>query len=177
VIRTKEELSEVLYDKNANGPDPVYKVTGDVPNKNWVNVTIIEPGDFNGEFPKTYGHYNPENSPREKYKVVEGKGVLLLQKRDLSKVFLIEANPKDELIIPNSYGHSWSNVGDSRFVTYDNWSLEHTPEDYKLIKELHGMAYYVLKDGENIKTIPNPNYKNLPPIKKLTPEEFSKLRK
>ena len=79
--RSRKELSEVMLNPQSEGPDPVYVVFSGVAEGEWENVTIISNGFLDKEFPKTYGHYHPENSPIEIYKVLEGEGAFLLQEK------------------------------------------------------------------------------------------------
>lgn len=160
-------------DPTAAGPNPVYEVFNQLGDPVWENQTVIYPGKLGQEFTKTYGHYH--GAPvTETYKVVSGHGILLLQKRDLSETCLIKATPGDEISITPDYGHSWSNVGNEKLVTYDDWRAGHSPTDYEFQKTHHGMSYYLIEENGEIKTIPNPNYQNLSAPKWLTIGEFRK---
>jgi len=79
LIRDLKSLRLVLKDPEAVGPDPAYWVFSEIGGL-WNNITLIAPGNYNGEFPKTFGHYH-ETHVNEKIHVIEGKGVMLLQKR------------------------------------------------------------------------------------------------
>lgn len=152
-------------------------------------MTVIAPGFFSrdliptgGEFPKTFGHYHGSDAP-ETYRVIEGKSILMLQKKHfdaekkwvtdfVDQVILINALPGDEITIKSVWGHCWSNVGGTPFLTYDNWRQGHQPADYEVIAKLKGMAYYIgLEDGQ-LRLTPNPNYKNLPQPVWMTAAQF-----
>ena len=190
--RKLEDLKVVLKDPSSTGPDPAYWVFSDVTeghpeldsgSKNWANITVWAPGKLGEEYNKTFGHYHPENAVDETYHVIEGKGILQLQKRHIEngvwikekvdEVFLIKAEAGDEIIITWEYGHCWSNVGDEPLITYDNWRSGHSPSDYEPIEKLHGLAYYLLEENGEVKATPNPNYRNLPKPEWLTPEEYT----
>lgn len=184
VARTLEDLRPVLLDPSADGPEIVYWVFGKAGlDVTWENMTIITPGLLGRELPKTYGHYHGTNID-EIYTEVSGQGILLLQKKivrngafvpnEVSEVLLVRVSHGEKVTIRPQYGHSWSNTGSQPFITYDNWRAGHSPSDYEVIKDLHGMAYYLTKDGDKVVPVANPNYKNLPQPIFLSAEEFNK---
>lgn len=200
--RSLEGLKHVLKDPTSLGPDlfesepegsslrverPVYWVFSEVvdpePVEGWANVTVIAPGKLGQEYPKTFGHYHPDDAPDEIYHLIEGEGVLILQKKyidevgqwqqdKVAEVVLIKARAGDEIVIKKEYGHSWSNIGDGPLISFDNWRSGHTTADYEVIEKMQGMAYYLIEEGGETKAIPNPNYTNLPEPKWVTAEEF-----
>lgn len=187
--RSLEELKPVLKDTNVQGADPVYWVFSEVSQDKWANTTIIIPGKLGQEYPKTFGHYHPDNAPNEVYHLIEGEGILSLQKKHLEngiwipdrvdEVYLIKARAGDEIVIKKEYGHSWSNIGKGPLISFDNWRIGHTASDYEPIERLHGMAYYLIEDPAaslnlelKVKAVANPNYKDLPQPKWITAEEF-----
>ncbi|MCL4389880.1 MAG: hypothetical protein M1484_00870 [Patescibacteria group bacterium] len=185
--RSLAEMKPVLADPGATGPDPVYQVFKELGVDSWVNQTVIAPGRYGQEFPKTFGHYHGVETP-EKYHVVSGEGVLQLQKKHLElgfwtpekmdEVLLIKAGANDELVITPEYGHSWSNVGTAPLVLYDDWTTPHSPADYEAITKLHGLAYYLTEENGAIKLMANKNYEDLPEPVWMTAEEFQRyLRK
>lgn len=193
-IRSLEELKPVLKDPKSLGPDPIYWVFSEITDpelvEGWANVTVIAPGGLGQEYSKTFGHYHPGDAPDEIYHLIEGDGVLILQKKYIdgagqwqqdrvAEVVLIKARAGDEIVIKKEYGHSWSNIGSGPLISYDNWRSGHTPSDYEYIEKLHGMAYYLIEDPKSsrlkIKAVSNPNYKDLPDPKWVTAQEFSKL--
>jgi glucose-6-phosphate isomerase, archaeal len=184
--RTLEGLKPVLKDPSSLGPDPVYWVFDEVGADIWANVTITAPGRLGEEYPKTFGHYHPVDAPDELYRVISGEGIFQMQKKkvvngewiedEVEEVVLIKGQVDDEIIIKPEWGHSWSNIGETPLITFDNWTFGHSPTDYDVIERLKGMAYYLVEEEGEVKAIKNPNYKNLPEPKWLTAEEFkSKL--
>jgi oxalate decarboxylase/phosphoglucose isomerase-like protein (cupin superfamily) len=91
---------------------------------------------------------------------------------EVSEVVLIKAKVGDEIIIKPEWGHSWSNIGKTPLITFDNWTFGHTSQDYKLMERLKGMAYYIIEENDQPKAVPNPNYKALPEPHWLTAQEF-----
>ncbi len=185
--RTLEELLPVLSNKSlGEGIDlksPVYWVFSGV-SKQWENMTLISPGDFNGEFPKTFGHYHSSDTT-ERYKLLSGKGILLMQKRQfvdddwqsdrIEKIYFVEFLPGNELDITREWGHSWSNIGNEPLVTLDNWRDGHTPGDYKPIEDMGGMGYFLVKKDNGAEFIPNTKYKDLPKPEWVTADEFNRI--
>jgi oxalate decarboxylase/phosphoglucose isomerase-like protein (cupin superfamily) len=183
-------LKPVLKDPEATGPDPVYWVFAEVGADPWDNVTITAPGRFSisasldtgGEYPKTFGHYHPVDAQDELYKLITGEGIFMMQKKkivdgnwvedEVEAVCLIKAQPGEEIVIKPEWGHSWSNIGSTPLITFDNWTFGHSPSDYELIERLKGLAYYLIEENGEPEATPNPNYKNLPEPEWLTVAEF-----
>jgi len=167
-------------DASSSGPDPVYEVFTDINQPSWVNQTVIYPGKLGQEYPKTFGHYHGVKVD-EIYHLVEGEGVLILQtgrttndeRRTTDKVVLIKMKPGDEIKITPEWGHAWSNTGQTSLVAYDNWSAGHTEADYQEIKNLHGMAYYLIEQDKQVHVVKNPHYQNLPEAVWMTAAEFN----
>lgn len=183
VSRTLEDLRPVLLDPNCTSPETVYWVFGKATlNVTWENMTIIAPGLLGAELPKTMGHYHGTNID-EIYAEVSGEGILLMQKKvvrdgkfipnEVSEVLLVKASHGEKVTIPPAYGHSWSNAGAQPLITYDNWRAGHEPSDYEVVKTLHGMAYYLTKEGESVIPVANPNYRNLPEPLFISANELS----
>lgn len=182
-VRSLTELKPVLKDPNAIGPDPVYQVFYQKAGQ-WANKTVIANGRIGEEYPKTFGHYH-NVAVNETYRITEGEGILLLQKKHIEngvwipevvdEVLLIRAKARDEIVITPEWGHSWSNTGSAPLVLYDDWKSGHTPADYEEIERLHGLAYYLIENPA-VKAVPNPNYHNLPEPIWLSVEEYKEVR-
>lgn len=170
VIKTLEEMRPVLKDSNAIGSDPAYWVFREISGP-WKNMTVLPPGNYNGEFTKTIGHYhlNPVND--ELYHCVSGTGVFVFQKKHFENgVFVPEIveevqvkriKPGDDIKVSGDFGHALINIGDEPLITYDDREAPHSPEDYEPVARLHGLAYYVVNNNGQVDVVPNPNYKNL----------------
>lgn len=182
-VRTNEELSQVLLNPQSKGPDPVYLVFSGLGDIDWENITVISNGLLDKEYPKTFGHYHPENSPVETYKVLYGEGIFLLQekfmengewiKNKVKTVIAIRATKNESIVISPKWGHSSSNLGKSPLVTLDNWKNGHTPDDYEPVKQLKGMAYYMTEENGQFTFVKNPNYIEVPTPLVMTAEEFA----
>lgn len=180
-LRTKEEQAPVLLYPSVPGPEVVYWVFSDISFKNWKNMTVITPGFYGEEFPKTFGHYHgtPVN---ETYRVVSGKGLLILQKKqdnlsdNILEVVIIKLKEGDQVIITPEWGHSLTNLGDTPLITFDDWDAGHTDADYQEIKDFCGMAYYITKKGSEMDIVKNKHYNNVPTPKFLTAEEFTQTK-
>ncbi len=170
--RSLAEMKEVLLDPDAKGPDPVYEVFTDLGDHFWINKTVLTSGRYGKEYPKTFGHYH-NHDVDEVYYVVDGEGVLLLQKRDATEVFLVRAKTGDRVVIHPEYGHSWSNVGGKPLVLFDNWSTPHSPTDYAKIENMAGMAYYLVEENGEVKAVADKNYPKMPAPRWLTAAEFN----
>ncbi len=174
-----------MKNPDATGPDPVYWVFGQISDDRWANVTIITAGRYAGEYPKTFGHYHGSNDP-ETYHLIEGEGVLMMQKKhmeggvhvpdEVDEVYLVRAKPGEEILITPEWGHSWSNIGDTPLISYDDWRSGHTPADYEPIEKLQGLAYYLVEENGEPTPVPNPNYKNLPQAQWVTVSEFKEIQ-
>lgn len=185
--RTLKEMVPVLasseIQKNLGESVSVYWVFSNV-SKTWENMTVICPGSFDGEFPKTFGHYHSTNVP-ERYKLLSGKGIFILQKRKLidddwapdylDKIFFVELIPGDELVVTEEWGHSWSNIGNEPLITLDDWKEGHTPGDYEPIEKMGGMGYFLVQKNGGAEFIPNPKYKDIPKPEWVTAQEFNKI--
>ena len=75
--RTHEKMQEVLMNPDAAGPTVhYYMIRGSTEKR---NITVWETGTIGGEYIKAYGHYHVDDLP-ETYWVIEGEGIVLLQK-------------------------------------------------------------------------------------------------
>ncbi len=93
----------------------------------------------------------------------------------VDEVFLVGAEPGDEIAVPPVFAHSWSNIGNTPLITFDNWRHGHVPQDYEPIKKHQGLAYYLVSTENGVSLVVNPKYKNVPKPKWLTAKEFMQL--
>ncbi len=154
-IRKLEEMREVLMNPEADGPEDVYVMIRGRP-----NITVLVPGKIGQEFTKTYGHYHRDDRS-ETYKVLFGEGRMLVQNREANDVKLLEMKAGEKVVVPEGYAHTMINTGEGPLVTADDCptDAETNVNDYELIKEKQGFAVYVVEEGGEIKTVPNPRYK------------------
>ncbi|MBN1162604.1 hypothetical protein JXA34_02560 [Patescibacteria group bacterium] len=187
--RAFAELAEVLKNPEEGGPEIAYWVFEDISSSKWKNLTLITPGRYGDEYPKTYGHYHTSEQMFESSKLISGEGIFLLQKKfydrngnwiqnRVESVYFIQAMPGDEMVyIPREFAHSWSNVGNLPLITYDDWIETGQPtHTYAEIRNLKGMAYYLVENPNGqIDYVSNLNYIDNPEPKWVTPEEFNYL--
>jgi oxalate decarboxylase/phosphoglucose isomerase-like protein (cupin superfamily) len=174
-------MKDVLKNPQEKGPDiHYYMIRGGKEKK---NVTVWDNGTVGDEYIKAYGHYHVDGIP-ETYWIVEGEGILLLQKRkkldgnfidnELESCTAIFVKTGDKIDIAGDEGHAMINTGNTWLVTVDDSPISGTSSkeiskprhaDYEPIKKMHGFGYYVVKNSQNKpEFIKNPLYKNLPDI-------------
>lgn len=192
--RDHAKMQEVLMAPDAEGPEiHYYMIRGGSDKK---NVTIWETGTVGGEFIKTYGHYHVGDLD-ETYNIVEGQGVVLLQKRkedesgnpiddELDEFYAIKVVAGDRVFIPSGMGHLVVNTGSTWLVTIDDSPVnfeEVDPvslpghADYEAVRKVRGFGYYIVSENDEIRAIKNTNYKTLPEVKWLTVSEWEQLLK
>ncbi|NIT04358.1 hypothetical protein GTO10_05595 [Candidatus Saccharibacteria bacterium] len=165
-VRKIEEMKEVCLEPKAielKDSDEAYWVIRE-PGR---NLTIFAPYRLGREFPKTYGHFHVPPY-EETYKVLYGKAAFLIQKMEGEKVSEVQFKVLEEgesFTVPLGFGHTMLNLGDDYVITMDDHDPKHFENDYSLIKKLRGFAYYIVEKDGGWESIPNENYKNLPPLK------------
>ena len=133
-IRKKDEMKPVLAYPDETLPDDFYYVIRGNP-----NITIIPPGLAGKEYLKTFGHYHKHNQ-EEKYKVLMGEAVFLLQKPaknrpdQVEAVKVLRAKAGEEVISPAGWGHFMANVGGTVLLTSDDApsDAQSSQNDYSL---------------------------------------------
>lgn len=191
--RKISDMREYLADPSANfsGGDVVYHMYGkthfpaDAEKFEKMGIrydlTVFRPGLIGQEFSKTIGHFHAKKPGTniafvEAYEVVLGRAIFIIQKIDetdekkekLGEIYLIEASEGEKVIFPPGFGHTTINPTNDIMIT-GNWD-ENTDSNYEFYRTHHGAGYYLLAGEQNqIKSIPNPKYPNLPELKKLKP--------
>ncbi len=141
------------------------------------DLTIIMPNDFdNGECKKTSGHYHKyipghHSSYAEIYEVILGKALFILQKINdhelpadqiqVEDLYFVEVNQGEMVVLPPLYGHCSINVGEGPMV-FSNIASCKNKSDYRVVKEKHGMSYYIVRENGKLKAVKNPNYGDVP---------------
>lgn len=183
--REHEKMKEVLMHPEATGPEiHYYMIRG---GKDKKNITVWETGTVGGEYIKTYGHYHMGNL-NETYWIIQGEGIVLLQKRkqdrdgEIEVFYAISVKAGDSVFIPSGMGHLAVNTGKEWLVTADDSPVnfeEADPvslpghADYEPVKKMHGFAYYVIDQNAKPTLVKNPNYKVIPKPKWFTPQEYA----
>ncbi|MDB5179235.1 MAG: hypothetical protein JWN01_1178 [Patescibacteria group bacterium] len=172
--RSHEAMRKVLMHPEAEGPAVhYYMIRG---GKDQRNVTTWEPGTVGGEYIKTFGHYHIGKLD-ETYWIVQGEGVLLMQKLEeadgkLQPARVAEFKAQrvkagDSVFIPAGFGHLVANVGPTFFVTVDDSPVDFEERDpvslpghadYSMVEQMHGFAYYVVEHDGAPALARNPRY-------------------
>lgn len=185
--RSHEEMKDVLFHPEAEGPEiHYYMIRG---GKNKTNITVWETGTVGGEYIKTYGHYHVGKLD-ETYLIIQGEGIVLLQQRkdekddEIEKFYAIKVKEGDQVFIPSGMGHLVVNTGKTWLVTSDDSPVNFAEADpvslpghadYGAVKKMHGFAYYVVEENGEPTLFKNPNYKVAPEPQWLTPQEYASL--
>jgi glucose-6-phosphate isomerase len=187
-VRRLSEIRELLYDRafadSAEDRDLYYMYRDLARNEEErekihsqhlrYDITIIPPNMLGVEFTKTAGHFHPEAvagvSYPEVYEVLEGEALYLMQKEDLSDVYIVEAEAGDKVIIPPNYGHITINPS-NKPLKMGNWVCADFSSIYAPFREKRGGAYYKTTSG----WIENPSYGNLPKMRIVPPTNFENM--
>ena len=185
--RPHEKMKEVLMNPEASGPEiHYYMIRGGVDKK---NITVWETGTVGGEYIKTYGHYHVGKLD-ETYWIIQGEGIVLLQKRkqdkddEIETFYAISVKVGDSVFIPSGMGHlvvntgkEWLGTADDSPVNFEEADPVSLPghADYEPLKKLHGFAYYCIEKDGKPTLVKNPNYKVIPEAQWLTPQEYADL--
>ena len=149
--------------------------------KDKTNITVWETGTVGGEYIKTYGHYHVGDIS-ETYNVIQGEGILLLQKRKISKdgkpiddeiesFEAIKVKAGDKKFIDPEIGHLMVNTGNIWLVTSDDSPVYTTDvdpvsmpghADYTAVQKMSGFAYFVVEKDGKPTLVKNPKYKVVP---------------
>lgn len=185
-VRRRQEMSGVLYDRQAGEIDELYYMYRDlalaedresIKQKGLrYDITVIVPGTLGGEYVKTAGHYHPEKPGTgltypEVYEVLHGRAHYLLQRLDsenpgqLDSVILIAAKPGDKVLIPPHFGHITINPGED-YLVMSNWVAANFSSNYEPVRKAGGGAYFELYADEGPEFLANPHYPELPPLQR-----------
>ena len=150
------------------------------------DITIIMPGQINGECKKTSGHYhgwNPQktNTYAEVYEVIKGTALYILQKSDnfdaenpadvrVDDLIFATVHEGETILIPPNYGHCSVNIGEGPLV-FSNLAYVPCLVHYGPVKHFHGMSFYVMKKDNEIRLEANGRYVDVPAPKFATVKE------
>lgn len=171
-IRHLLDMKEVIYDKQwlSTAPnDELYYMYRKVREENNLvnHITVIPPKMLGKEYIKTKGHYHSDKKYGELYRVLEGKGLFLLQSKNngaIEDVYYVEAEKGEYIPVLPGYGHIMINNSSENLVTID-WSVEQCKGIYEPILEKQGGCYYFTNSG----WIKNENYKEVPELRSEEP--------
>lgn len=141
------------------------------------SCVLLPPLKIGREFVKTQGHYHPpmpgsDVQYPEVYTHLWGDPSLLLQRRRDDRAELvddcvvIELRQGDSVTIPPGYAHILINRSRQPAAIAGLYSRAFAPI-YEPVIQLAGAAYYLIDDAV-APAIPNPNYTDHPPLRRLT---------
>lgn len=167
-IRYLHDMGSVLYDKKwarRAKNIPLYFMYRGIRKRGKMryDITVIPPRVLGKEFVKTKGHRHLK--AEEKYTVLKGKAIFLLQKYNekkdkLEKVIAIKAKKGESITIPPLYDHVTINPCKRFNLVLSNWIPENAKSDYSILQKKKGASYFYTTEG----WIKNKNYKNIPEI-------------
>jgi len=121
-----EKVKEILNKKNPVIYRVYRKEDKNEKTGNIKSLTVIYPGCIGKEYFMTKGHKHKKRAP-ERYILVKGKGILLLQKDKCKKKELIK---NKEVTISGKEGHRLVNIGKLEVITIE---YKETEKDYDII--------------------------------------------
>ena len=165
-VRYLYDMGTVLYDKKWIKKEkniPLYFMYRGIKKRGKLryDITVIPPKLLGKEFVKTKGHRHLK--AREKYTVLKGKAIFLLQKYNekkdkLEEVVAVGAKKGESITIPPLYDHVTINPCKRSTLILSNWIPENAKSDYSILQKKKGTAYFYTVHG----WIKNKNYKDIP---------------
>jgi len=193
-IRFLKDMKEVVYDSDFAKKNPdielyyMYRNLFENEQDNKImeeknlryDITVLNPVMIGKEFNKTAGHDHPlvpgtNITYPEIYEVLEGEVIFLIQdskEDEIKNVFAIKSKKGDKIIMPPNYEHIMINASNKKVKTA-NWICNVFMQNiYEPFKKSQGFSYYALKsDSGEIEWIKNENYKNIPELKFIEPNQ------
>jgi glucose-6-phosphate isomerase, archaeal len=141
------------------------------------SCVLLPPLKIGREFVKTQGHYHPpmpgsDVQYPEVYTHLWGEPALLLQRRRdgradrIDDCVLIELRGGDSVTIPPGYAHILINRSRQPALIAGLYSRAFAPL-YDPVIRVAGGAYYLIDDA-GTPVVPNPRYRDQPPLRRLT---------
>lgn len=156
--RTLSDLHS-LFINPTQGEDLVYEVRPvAVPTTNsnlLSSTTMINPGQVNGEYYMTKGHFHQVRDRAEFYIGLSGEGLLVMATEDGS-VAVEQMRPGRINYVPGHWAHRSVNTGNVPFTFFAVYIAD-AGQDYATI-ERNGFPVAVIDDSGSPKVIPNPRY-------------------
>lgn len=118
-------------------------------------TSIIYPGRVGDEYHMTKGHFHEQEDTAEIYLVLQGTGILLMQKKDI-EVKILDMHSGSISYIPPYWAHRTINIGNTPLIFFAVYPGE-AGHNYGIIESQGFCKLIVEKDGQ-IKVIDNPNY-------------------
>jgi glucose-6-phosphate isomerase, archaeal len=159
VSRTLTDLNG-FFQRRTQGDAVVYRVSGIlVPETNsevMFSTTVLEPGDVEGEYYMTKGHFHRQRDRSEIYLGLSGEGCLVMANdggdRRVEPIRRGTVN-----YVPGGWAHRSVNVGDTP-LTFLAAYVADAGHDYETI-ERNGFPLVVVKGRNGPEVVENPTYK------------------
>jgi glucose-6-phosphate isomerase, archaeal len=137
--RTLAELAPIFAGTVLTPDQLVYETHGcpgevEGPPRLLYATTIIQPGDVNGEFFMTRGHFHSDPDRGELMWTLRGSGALILMDRERT-TWKVEMSPGSTHDIDGRYAHRVANTGEDPLVFLVAW-MSDCGHDYDSIREL-----------------------------------------
>ena len=146
-------------------------------------LTYLPPRLMGREFVKTHGHRHAAEPNTgidfiEVTEVLLGRAHFVLNTLDpsgptASKAFYVEIGAGEKIVIPPGFYHVFTNPGPGPLIFGEviprSMSMR---SDYDRLRTSRGMAYYNIDEGGKPVFVPNPAYKEVPPLRKVELREY-----
>lgn len=185
--KTVSDMEDLLYDTQIDAEEQLYNFYIGIADSQHCNIIrgqglrydliVIPAGTVGSEFKKTSGHRHIGSYP-EIYEVLQGTAMFLLQKERNGRVeqfAAVRTKEGEKILVPPGYTHATVNIGKDPLVFADVVA-DACVNEYGIVKENHGMAYYLLKkrDGQ-VGFRKNPYYDAVSEVKEIMPVESAEL--
>jgi len=194
------ELSKVLEDPQAQGPEVIYWMYRNTGRK--VDAGVQEAYDLRydlscfravmlgREYMKTSGHYHP-NVPGqdvaypEIYEILHGEALYVMQKVtdygaapdqvQIEDVIIARVSAGQKIIMPSGYGHVTVNTLGVPLLM-SNWVSSRFSSFYGSVETSRGFGWYVVEESGEPTCVRNPKYSaGVPDFRVAEPQEVPEL--
>ncbi len=114
------------------------------------SITIIKPGNIQGELFMTKGHYHGNEQSAEIYLGLRGRGLLVMQKDEQTEI--IEMRKGTAAYIPPKWAHRTININADQDFVFMSFFPGDAGYDYKKLQQ-EGINIRIMKDGDNYKEV------------------------
>jgi glucose-6-phosphate isomerase len=186
-VRRERELAAVNAAADPSSGRAVYWTFGDVARRGdrkrlldapvTYDLTFMSPRTLGQQLPRTHGHVHASEGPdgagfAEVYEVLSGRAGFLMHDLgpgpSVSLGVLVNAEPGDVVAVPPDVYHATLNLGPTMLVVADLVCRRAT-DVYVALRAAGGMAYGLDAAG---RVAVNPRYHRLPPLQRLSVEEW-----
>jgi glucose-6-phosphate isomerase len=147
-VRKLGDLGSIFAEPPSDPDQIVYEIHGspaevEGPARLLYATTVLHPGDVNGEFFMTRGHFHTDPNRGELMWTLRGAGALILMDRDRNTwMEPMETGSTHE--IDGGHAHRVANVGDVPLIFLVAW-MSDCGHDYESIRE-HGFGKRLFRD-------------------------------